>query len=318
MVGFSTDIDRGPPKPGDTKRSAPERRRRVFGADEGNQGQDHPATTGCTTRTPVRPTSRSRCSPSRINELTEHFKTHTKDHHSRRGLLKLVGQRRRLLDYLQAAATPIAIASSSSASESASNAPSRTAPPARDAPGTSSPTGIRAGSPFAHAAACSSRRSTGNHRMKTTEDHPGRLRARSRSRPATSPSRPTAPCVVRLGDTVVLTTACMQQSAIAARLPAAHRRLPRVHLRRRPHPGRLLQARRTTDREGDHHLPPDRPAAAPALPRRATPARRRSSPSCSRPTARTIPTSWRSTAPRRRWCSPRSRSTTRSAPSASA
>ena len=36
----------------------------------------------------------------RITELTEHFKTHKKDHHSRRGLLKLVGQRRRLLDYL--------------------------------------------------------------------------------------------------------------------------------------------------------------------------------------------------------------------------
>lgn len=37
----------------------------------------------------------------RINELTEHFKTHPKDHHSRRGLLKLVGRRRRLLDYLK-------------------------------------------------------------------------------------------------------------------------------------------------------------------------------------------------------------------------
>ncbi len=37
----------------------------------------------------------------RITYLTEHFKTHTKDHHSRRGLLKLVGQRRRLLDYLK-------------------------------------------------------------------------------------------------------------------------------------------------------------------------------------------------------------------------
>lgn len=36
----------------------------------------------------------------RINQLTEHFRTHKKDHHSRRGLLKLVGQRRRLLDYL--------------------------------------------------------------------------------------------------------------------------------------------------------------------------------------------------------------------------
>lgn len=38
----------------------------------------------------------------RINYLTEHFKSHAKDHHSRRGLLKLVGQRRRLLDYLKA------------------------------------------------------------------------------------------------------------------------------------------------------------------------------------------------------------------------
>ena len=37
----------------------------------------------------------------RINNLTEHFKTHKKDHHSRRGLLKLVGRRRRLLKYLR-------------------------------------------------------------------------------------------------------------------------------------------------------------------------------------------------------------------------
>ena len=37
----------------------------------------------------------------RINYLTEHFKTHAKDHHSRRGLFKMVGQRRRLLDYLK-------------------------------------------------------------------------------------------------------------------------------------------------------------------------------------------------------------------------
>jgi small subunit ribosomal protein S15 len=38
---------------------------------------------------------------NRINYLTEHFKTHKKDHHSRRGLLKLVGQRRKLLNYLK-------------------------------------------------------------------------------------------------------------------------------------------------------------------------------------------------------------------------
>jgi small subunit ribosomal protein S15 len=37
----------------------------------------------------------------RINGLTEHFKTHQKDHHSRRGLLKLIGQRRGLLEYLK-------------------------------------------------------------------------------------------------------------------------------------------------------------------------------------------------------------------------
>jgi small subunit ribosomal protein S15 len=37
----------------------------------------------------------------RIDELTEHLKTHRKDHHSRRGLLRMVGRRRRLLDYLR-------------------------------------------------------------------------------------------------------------------------------------------------------------------------------------------------------------------------
>ncbi|MFZ3207801.1 MAG: 30S ribosomal protein S15 [Geobacteraceae bacterium] len=37
----------------------------------------------------------------RITYLTEHFRSHKKDHHSRRGLLKIVGQRRRLLDYLK-------------------------------------------------------------------------------------------------------------------------------------------------------------------------------------------------------------------------
>jgi small subunit ribosomal protein S15 len=37
----------------------------------------------------------------RINDLTEHLRTHPKDHHSRRGLLTLVGRRRRFLDYLQ-------------------------------------------------------------------------------------------------------------------------------------------------------------------------------------------------------------------------
>ncbi|MBS1174728.1 MAG: rpsO [Burkholderiaceae bacterium] len=38
---------------------------------------------------------------TRINDLTEHFKAHKKDHHSRRGLLKMVSRRRKLLDYLK-------------------------------------------------------------------------------------------------------------------------------------------------------------------------------------------------------------------------
>ena len=38
---------------------------------------------------------------TRINELTDHFKAHVKDHHSRRGLLRMVSQRRKLLDYLK-------------------------------------------------------------------------------------------------------------------------------------------------------------------------------------------------------------------------
>ncbi len=42
---------------------------------------------------------------ARITYLTEHFKTHAKDHHSRRGLLMLVSQRRRLLDYLRSKST---------------------------------------------------------------------------------------------------------------------------------------------------------------------------------------------------------------------
>ena len=38
---------------------------------------------------------------ARINDLTEHFKAHVKDHHSRRGLLRMVSRRRKLLDYLK-------------------------------------------------------------------------------------------------------------------------------------------------------------------------------------------------------------------------
>jgi len=50
--------------------------------------------------TPAAPKCRWPCSP-RINDLTPHFKTHLKDHHGRRGLLRMVSRRRKLLDYLK-------------------------------------------------------------------------------------------------------------------------------------------------------------------------------------------------------------------------
>lgn len=59
-----------------------------------NQHKLHPTDTGS-------PEVQIALLTGRINHLTEHFKTHKKDHHSRRGLLKLVGQRRRMLDYVK-------------------------------------------------------------------------------------------------------------------------------------------------------------------------------------------------------------------------
>jgi small subunit ribosomal protein S15 len=68
---------------------APERTKELIG-----QFQHHASDTGS-------PEVQIALLSSRIEYLTEHFKVHKKDHHSRRGLLKLVGQRRRLLDYLK-------------------------------------------------------------------------------------------------------------------------------------------------------------------------------------------------------------------------
>ncbi len=59
--------------------------------------QEHARTTGDTGSAEVQIAILTR----RISELTEHLKTHKLDHHSRRGLLKLVGRRRRLLEYLK-------------------------------------------------------------------------------------------------------------------------------------------------------------------------------------------------------------------------
>ena len=51
--------------------------------------------------TPVVPEVQVALLTARINELTPHFKTHAKDHHGRRGLLRMVSRRRKLLDYLK-------------------------------------------------------------------------------------------------------------------------------------------------------------------------------------------------------------------------
>ena len=59
-----------------------------------NEYRTHPTDTGS-------PEVQVALLTARINHLTEHLKAHKKDHHSRRGLLMLVGQRRRLLDYVK-------------------------------------------------------------------------------------------------------------------------------------------------------------------------------------------------------------------------
>ena len=75
--------------------------------------------------------------------------------------------------------------------------------------------------------------------------------------------------IVRLGDTMVLVTACHAASAARGhRLPAAHRRLPRIHLRVGTHSRRLLQARRQGHREGSPDQPLHRSADSSALSRR--------------------------------------------------
>ena len=73
--------------------------------------------------------------------------------------------------------------------------------------------------------------------------------------------------VVKCGDTVVLVTACYAKEAEGHRLPSAHRRVQGIPVRGGPDPRRLLQARGAPHREGDPHLPDDRPAVPAALPR---------------------------------------------------
>ena len=105
--------------------------------------------------------------------------------------------------------------------------------------------------------------------------------------------------VVRSGDSVVLVTACMAERAqTGSRILPAHRRLPRIHLRRREDSGRLHQTRGPSLGKRSSHQPPDRPAHPAAVPRRVSRTRPRSSPWCSRPIRSRTPTRWPSWAPR--------------------
>ena len=88
--------------------------------------------------------------------------------------------------------------------------------------------------------------------------------------------------------------------ARGARLLPAHGRLPREGLLRGQVPRRVHQAGRAAHHQGNPHLPADRPPDPPALPRHVTATRSRSRPARSRPTARTTPTSSRSSGPRPR------------------
>ena len=70
---------------------------------QGSEAGDRRQARAAASRTPARAEVQIALLTARINELTEHLRTHPKDHYSRRGLLKLVGRRRRLLQYLQSA-----------------------------------------------------------------------------------------------------------------------------------------------------------------------------------------------------------------------
>ena len=192
---------------------------------------------------------------ARINELGEHFTAHKRDHASRRGLLKMVNQRRKLLDYLKSTAPERyqdVVAASACGAESPDDAP---ASPLRGRLRHSAP-------PI---------RPLGQHRTGTHRERPSRklfttASTGHASKRASSPARPTAPSSSSMGDTVVLVTAVARKEADPKQgLLPAHRQLRREDLRRRPHPGRLLQARRPAHRKGNADLAPDRSPDPPAV-----------------------------------------------------
>ena len=280
----------------------------------------------------------------RINMLTEHFKTHKKDHHSRRGLLKLVGQRRRLLDYLKTKDTRATRSSSkvwASASSGCSTAHRRAA---RSAGASTSSQGDGS---FRFPFGTRRRGSRGRRRLRSETEsslspEAGLESARATSARATSKERIT--CIskksVKVGDSeLIIETGRMAKQADGSvvrplrrhhaarhrgerageeghRLPPADRRVPGEAVLGRPHPRQLLQARGPADREGDADLAAWWTAPAARCSPKATPTRRRSSPASSPPTRRTRATSTASPAPPRRCGSPTSRSTAPSPASA--
>ena len=148
--------------------------------------------------------------PQRAHQLPHrHFKTHAKDHHSRRGLLKLVGQRRRLLDYLKRKD------STATRTDQAPRHPqvgSRSAVRHRQRPLTASPTRSWRSS-SAETGTCTHATSRSARRLSIET---GKLAKQA-----------DGSVIVRSGDTVVLVTACHAANAARGhRLPAADRRLP--------------------------------------------------------------------------------------------
>ena len=185
---------------------------------------------------------------ARIEQLTGHFKTHKKDHHSRRGLLKMVNRRRSLLDYLH------------QQGRRALQGPDREARPA-------SLTRIRPRRSDAprflfHEATCYDGRAAPATRPAAIGPAPVQRsiqgiptwqklpRPSSTATPGHPRNRRDRPPGRRRSDGVVRRHRAAghrrrrQERARRAGLLPAHRRLPGEVLRRRPHPGRLLQARR--------------------------------------------------------------------------
>ena len=180
----------------------------------------------------------------RISYLTEHFKTHAKDHHSRRGLLMLVGRRRRLLDYLK----------------TKDAAPLRRADQAAEHPQVA----LRPRSPCVD---CNAKFSEAFDSYDYPRIDPQRQDPPLRNRQARQAGR-------RLRDRPLRRFGGARhrvsrgERARRHRLPSADGRLPRVHLRVRPHSRRVLQARGQAGRKGSADEPLHRPADPSALPLR--------------------------------------------------